>query len=106
MLNDPQYNVVTRAQQRSNGQVQRRGAAGRAHRAHATVKGSDSFFQDGDGWVGDAAVDVAGLFKVEHGRGFIGIGKRIRRGEVDRHRPCASDRVRTLTGVQAERVEA
>ena len=99
-------NVVTRAQQRGNGQVQRGGATGRAYRSHATFESSDAFLQYSHGRVGDAAVDVARRFEVEHRRGFIGVGERIRRGEIDWHRPRSGDRVRTLTSVQAERVEA
>ncbi len=91
------------AHQGDDGEVQRRLSRRRRHRAEPAFECGDAFFEDRDGRVRDARIDVAGALEVEEGGGMVRIAKHIGGRLVDRHRPRAGRRVGLLAGMEAER---
>ena len=98
--------VRARAEQRAHREVHRRLAARRRDRADAALERGDALLQDRVGRVRDARVDVPAALHVEERRGVVGVLEDVGSGLVDRRRARAELRVGSLSGVQAQRVEA
>ena len=98
--------VVALTHERDDSQMERRVARGRGDRAHPHLQGRDALLQDRHRGVGDPAVDVPGPLQVEQGRGMVGVPEHIGCGLIDRHRPGAGHRIRTLAGVERLGIEA
>ncbi len=98
--------MIAGAEQRRDGEVQRRHAARRAHRADAIFECRKPFLQHAGRRIGDARVDVAGAFQVEQSGGMIGIVEHVRCRLIDRYRTRARDRIGMLAGMQAQSLES
>ena len=90
---------------RGDRQVQRGLAARGRDRSDAAFQGRHPLLEHGVGGVGDARVDVPAALHVEERRGVVRVAEHEGRGEIDRNRARAGDRIGPLSGVQAERVE-
>ncbi len=98
--------VLARAEERDDREVQRRLPARRGDGAHAAFERRDALFEHRDRRIGDARIDVARALHVEQRRGVIAVRKDERRGLVDRRRARAGGGVGRRARVQRERVEA
>ena len=78
--------VVAGAEQGRHGKMKGRRAARRAYRAHSTFKGGDPFLENGNSGVRNPTVDMSGRLQIEECGRLIGVGKRVRSGEIDRYR--------------------
>ena len=97
--------VVAGAEQRGDGEMHRRHAARRAHRADPLLERGEPLLEHRRRRIGDARVDVAGALEVEQPGGMIGVVEQVRRGLVDRHRARTRDRIGMLPGMQAQGLE-
>ena len=98
--------VISGAQERGECKVHGGHAARRANSSDAAFEGGNAFLEDRNCRVRDATVDVTWKLEVEEGRCFVRVGELVRSRVVDRLGPCARDRVRMLTCVQAQCVES
>ena len=97
--------VAVRAQRQQREHL-RRHAGRRGQRRAAAFERGDALLERRDGRIRDARIDVAERLQVEQARGVVGAVEDERRRLVDRQRARAGRRVRDLSGVQAQRVEA
>ena len=97
--------VIAGAEQRRDGDVHRRHAARRAHRADAALQRRQALLEHRRRRIRDPAVDVARPLQVEQRRGLIGIVEDVGRRLIDRHGARAVHRIRMLAGMQAQGVE-
>ena len=97
--------VVAGVEQRGDGQMQRRHAAGGADRADAGFQRGDPLLQHRHRRIGDARVDVSGALQVEQRRGVVGVLEHVGRRLVDRHRARPRDGIGALAGMQAQGFE-
>src|SRR5260221_3976757 len=85
--------------------MQRGLAAGGCNRSDTALERRHALLEHRVGGIGDAQVDVpAALYVAERGRVVL-VAEHEGRGEIDRNRARAGDRVGPLARVQAERVE-
>ena len=98
--------VVAGRAQRRHRQVHGRLPARRRDRADAAFERRDALFEHRVGRIRQPRIDVPGAFDVEQARGKVGIRKHERRRLIDRRRSRAGGRIRSLPGVQRQRVEA
>ena len=97
--------VVARARERRDRQMQGRHPARGADRADAALERGDAFLQYRRGRIGDARIEMAGAFEIEERRRVVGVPEDVGGGLVDRHGAGAGDGIGMLPRVQAQRVE-
>ena len=86
--------VVARAQQAHDGEVQRRLPARGGDRADAAFERGDALLEHGAGRIGDPRIDVPRPLHVEQRRGMVAVGEHERCRLVDRRRPRAGRGIR------------
>jgi hypothetical protein len=97
--------VLARAQQRHDGEVQRRLSAGGGDATHAAFERRDPLLEHRARRIGDARIDVTGALHVEERRGVVAVREYERCRLVDRRGARAGLRIRPRTGMQRQRVE-
>ena len=98
--------MIASARQRNDGEMHRRHAASRRHGADPALKRGEPFFEDRDGWIRDAAVDVAGALKIEQRCRMFCVAIDVRRRLVDRDGAGAVVWIRPLPSMEGERVKS
>ena len=91
--------MVARAGERRDGEMERRHAARRRYRPDAALERGEALFEDRDGGVRDATVDVAGTLEIEQRRRMLGVAVDVGGRLVDR------DGARAIGRSAAARVE-
>ena len=97
--------MVARARERRDREMERRHAARRRDRPDAALERGEALFEDRDGRVRDATVDVAGALEIEQRRRMLGVAVDVGGRFVDRDGARAVGRIGPLPRVEGEGVE-
>ncbi len=95
--------VAARPHQGGDGEMQRRLAARGADRADAALERREPLLEHGDGGIGDARIDVAGLLEIEERGGVVAVAEDVARRLIDRHGARAGDGIGPLPGMERQR---
>ena len=98
--------LVTRVQERREGEELSGVARGRGHRGAAVLEARDAFFEHRDRRVGHPRVDVAEGLQVEQRGGVVDVVEDVGRGLKNRRRACARGGVGSRAGVDRARLDA